>query len=102
MPLIRGDVLSHLMGKLRGDGLVLEHEDGFIEPLHAFYAREKSTEVLEKLLPEKRRVRELAGNLDVLKYPTQKLRLFDQELYFLRNINTKEDLSWLEKSVGVL
>jgi len=99
MPLIRADVIHHLIPHVKDDGLILKHDYGFTEPLHAFYAREKTVHEMDALLPKKRRVMDLVSRLNQLHYPAENLNGFDPHLNFLRNVNTSVELRWVRDSL---
>jgi molybdopterin-guanine dinucleotide biosynthesis protein A len=98
MPLIRADVIRHLIPYVKDDGLILQRDDGFTEPLHAFYAREKTLKTIKELLPEKRRMTDFIALLNIVRYPAGELRAYDSSPHFLSNVNTQKELDNLKLS----
>ncbi len=67
--------------------------NGFLEPLHAVYDREKMLSACRRALEKgERRIHVPLQELCVHRIPVQSLRLLDPELLTLFNLNTPEDL----------
>lgn len=92
MPLLNKDAIKLMKKVLRLDGLVPRHPDGMLEPLHAFYHREKTLEILGKNSDILKKTRDILKNLDVVVFDTELLREKDPELASFMNVNTREDL----------
>lgn len=93
MPFINDNVVRFMVDRVEGDGLFPRHENGDIEPLHGIYRRKPFIGVG---IPEDRRVRTMIESLDVSYIQVEELRRFDRRLLTFRNINTQEDIRWME------
>lgn len=91
MPYLNKEVIELMEKLVRLDGLVPRHPDGFLEPLHAFYRREKTLETIQEN-SDMKNMRHLIGKLDIVYFDTELLWETDQELASFMNVNTREDL----------
>ncbi len=95
MPFLNSRVIEFLCSLVEGDGIVPVHENGNLEPLHSIYRREKMIEVIEKIGDE-RRISKVIEKMNVRFIPAGELRVYDKELLTFRNINTMDDVAWME------
>ncbi len=95
MPFLNRDVIKLLCSSIERDGIVPVHENGMLEPLHSIYKRKKIIDVFEKISGEGR-ISKVIEKMDVRFIPTEELRIYDGELLTFRNINTPQDIVWME------
>jgi molybdopterin-guanine dinucleotide biosynthesis protein A len=93
MPFLNADLIRFLYSLLEGDGVVPLNSMGFLEPLHAFYHREKVLDVL-KTIELNQRVTSLIDRMNVLRVEPERLLEYDPQLLSFRSINTLDDVSW--------
>jgi molybdopterin-guanine dinucleotide biosynthesis protein A len=88
------DLLFDLADTKEGyEAAVPVQPNGFLEPLHAVYDREKMLSACQRALEKgERRIHVPLQELCVHRIPVQSLRLLDPELLTLFNLNTPEDL----------
>lgn len=96
MPFLNREVIGFLCKSVEGDGIVPVHENGMLEPLHSIYKRGKIIDVIEKI-GEERRISKMFENMDIKFIPAKELRIYDNELLTFKNINTPEDVAWMEE-----
>ncbi|MFH1788794.1 MAG: molybdenum cofactor guanylyltransferase [Candidatus Altiarchaeota archaeon] len=94
IPFLNREVIELMQGLVRLNGLVPRHPDGMLEPLHAFYHREKTLETIQEN-QALRNPRQLIGKLDMVVFDTELLREVDPELSSFVNVNTREELDVL-------
>ncbi|MBN2013965.1 MAG: molybdenum cofactor guanylyltransferase [Candidatus Altiarchaeota archaeon] len=93
MPFLNTELIRFLYSLLEGDGVVPLNPAGLLEPLHAFYRREKVLDVL-KTIELNQRITSLIDRMDVLKVRPERLLKYDPQLLSFRSINTLDDVSW--------
>jgi molybdopterin-guanine dinucleotide biosynthesis protein A len=88
------DLLFDLANAKEGyEAAVPVQPNGFLEPLHAVYDREKMLSACRRALEKgERRIHVPLQELCIRRVPVQSLRLLDPELLTLFNLNTPEDL----------
>ncbi len=96
MPFLNPDVIKFLYKNTKKDGIVPRHKNGQIEPLHAFYRREKILKIFNKI--KGRSIKDMLALLDIHYISTEKLRNLDPELLTFRNLNTREDILEFHKT----
>lgn len=99
MPFIRKDVLEFIAKESEGfDACIPIWESNKIEPLHSCYKKDVTIKEVKKAIVEgKLSNRGFIERLKSVKYlEVEKLKSFDENLTFLFNINTKNDLKKAE------
>ena len=92
MPYLNHDVINSMQSLLRLDGVIPRHPDGYLEPLHAIYKREKTLEILGKTPEMLKKLSILAGEFDMVYLDTEIIREVDFDLKSFININTRKEL----------
>lgn len=95
MPFLSEPVLEFMEKRVMLDGLVPRHPDGFLEPLHAFYAREKTIKLIEA--GGNKSPRQLIEKFNMVYLDTEIIKEFDPQLKCFANANTREELEKLRK-----
>ena len=95
MPFLNKKIIEFLCNSVEGYGVVPVHENGMLEPLHSIYKRKRIIDVFEKIGNE-RRISKVIEKMNVRFIPAEELRIYDKELLTFRNINTPEDVVWME------
>ncbi len=97
-PIINAKVVNHLFDMaMNYDGAVIKLERDLVEPLHAVYKRNTALVAAEKALQlGDSSAKILCKETRVKQVPLDDIRVFDNELVSLFNINTKNDLKTIE------
>ena len=85
--------LADILFEKKGEAVVPVHENGFIEPLFAFYEPSICPIIEDYVKEGERKIRGLLDRIDAHYISVSELRVHDPDLKCFVNVNTKEDLS---------
>jgi len=94
-PLVNLKVLEFMFDKVKGyDACIPLWENGRLEPLHAVYQREKTLKATKEALDKgELSNKSFIDKLEKVYYlKVNELKIFDENLFFLLNANTPEEL----------
>ena len=86
------------------DAVVPQHPNGYVEPLHSVYARERMAAACRKAIKNgERKIRIPLAELSIRHVPVERMQNLDAELLTFFNLNTPEDLErakglWLRQT----
>jgi len=100
MPLVKRKLAEFIYKKGRGyDALIPMWSDGKLEPLLACYSHNAIEEVERCIRLGIRKVSRAFERLNVLYYPIENLKIFDERLISFVNVNTPKDLEMVRCSL---
>ena len=74
-------------------GILTAHENGWIEPFHAFYHKKLAGPIEQALSDGVRKIRQVTDRAGVQSVPMDAARRFSPTLLMFQNINTREELA---------
>jgi molybdopterin-guanine dinucleotide biosynthesis protein A len=92
MPFLVESIIGHLVGLAEGHDVIIPRLRGYLEPLHAVYARACIPYIEEFMDAGDLHISHFFQRVDVLEVPETDLALRDPHLLFATNLNTPEDL----------
>lgn len=96
MPFIEKKFVNYMISRLQGEDILIPHNGGRVEPLHAIYSKRCLPAVEKHLNEDNRCVQAFFGDVNIAYVEEAEInRLNLSECYFL-NVNTVEDLSKAE------
>ncbi|MBT9175352.1 MAG: Molybdenum cofactor guanylyltransferase [candidate division WS2 bacterium] len=97
MPFLNLDLINYLAGKIDNYKAIVPQINGFIEPLHAIYARECLVSFHKAILKKDFKVSDVLNSLTVNYVKEGEIVRFDPHYLSILNINRPEDLEKAEK-----
>jgi molybdopterin-guanine dinucleotide biosynthesis protein A len=91
VPLLRGELVRYLCGRIDGHDVVVPCTGGFCHPLSAVYRTSLVDAIDRRLAREQLRLVSLYGEVRTCRVAEEELRLVDPELNSLLNVNGPED-----------
>jgi len=94
MPLIKKELARHIFEVCRNgyDAVIPKWEDGKVEPLLACYSFKAIEEIKRSIARGEKKIIKSIERLNVLYYPIEELRRFDENLLSFINVNTRKEL----------
>jgi len=94
MPLIKKELAKHIFEVCKNgyDAVIPKWKDGKVEPLLACYSFKAIGEIEKSIMRGERKIIKSMERLNVLYYPIEELRRFDENLLSFINVNTKKEL----------
>ncbi|HYA87982.1 MAG TPA: molybdenum cofactor guanylyltransferase [Nitrospirota bacterium] len=91
MPYLNPTLISYMAGLAEGHDIVIPSIDGLLEPLHAVYRKRLIPLMEEQIKHDRRRIRELFGQVQVRYVTEQEIDRFDPGRKSFKNLNTPKD-----------
>jgi molybdenum cofactor guanylyltransferase len=96
MPFLNRALIEHLGTFIPGYDIVIPKTDDGLQPLHAIYSQ-KCLPFMEELMAQNDfKILNFFHKVKKREVPAEEIRSFDPELLSFFNINTPEDLTWVE------
>lgn len=92
MPFLVESVIRHLVGLAEGHDVVIPRVRGYLEPLHAVYARACIPSIEKLMAAPDLKIIHFLPEVDILEVAEDDLAPLDPDLRFAMNLNTPEDL----------
>ncbi len=96
MPFLNRALIEHLGNLISGYDIVIPKTDDGLQPLHTIYSQKCLPFMEELLKKDDFKILNFFHKVKKREVRTEEIRSFDPELLSVFNINTPEDLAWVE------
>jgi len=91
MPYLNPALISYMAGLAKDHDVVVPSINGLLEPLHAVYRKKLIPLIEEQIKHDRRRIRELFGQVQIRFVTEQEIDHFDPTRKSFKNLNTPKD-----------